>query len=378
MWLFVLGIQNDRFVFYAKLILQCYMVGMGAVFKQYLYHKKFTKTSNRQLWSAEPKVWMQPCLLRWTRHMPLKTLKLNTADALMLEWILHVKNYKLVLDKKQCVGCQICSLACPKEAISLVKKPKIAGEEAKKANVDIDLAKCNFCGICDITCPYGAIKMTLNGEHNLSVIEKEGFPTLIREIKIDTRKCPKECVECVEACPLEQLKVTKITYDGKPLENLESLSPSQRRHVVVNVDIPKEKCPTCKACEYRCPAGAIQMRKTFEGKIAIDTSKCPEGCHDCVDVCPIKGTLTVTEGKVEVNEATCTYCGACKVVCPSADALTLKRTKVLHTPIHSGTWNKTLERITSPMDAIKELKATSGMQAKKVVAKRFVTEEVVR
>ena len=120
------------------------------------------------------------------------------------------------------------------------------------------------------------------------------------------------------------------------------------------------------------------MRKTFEGKIAIDQAKCPEGCKDCVDVCPIKGTLKFTDGKVQVNEATCTYCGACKVVCPVDEALTLKRTKVLHTPIHSGTWNKTLERITSPMDCAKELKATGGMNARKIVAKRFVSEEVIR
>jgi 4Fe-4S ferredoxin len=93
--------------------------------------------------------------------MPLKTVKKDTADALTLEWILHVKNYKLALDKKKCVGCQICSLACPKEAIKVEKQPKVQGQKAKKAKVDIDLAKCNFCGICDVTCPYGAIKLTL-------------------------------------------------------------------------------------------------------------------------------------------------------------------------------------------------------------------------
>ncbi len=311
-------------------------------------------------------------------HMPLKTQKLDTAQALTLEWILHVKNYKLALNKAQCVGCQICSLACPKSAITLTKQPKVQGEKAQKAKVDIDLAKCNFCGICDITCPYGAVKVTLNGERAPNVIEKECFPELIRDIKIDTRNCPKDCVACVEACPLKQVKITKVTYDGKPVENLDALSPSQRKHVVVSVDIPKEKCPTCRACEYKCPPGVIKMRKTFEGKINIDQAKCPEGCTDCVDVCPITGTLTVTNGKVQVNEATCTYCGACKVVCPVDEALTLKRTKVLHTPIHSGTWNKALERITSPADTAKELKAISGMHAKKAVSKRFVSEEVIR
>jgi 4Fe-4S ferredoxin len=310
--------------------------------------------------------------------MPYKSQKLDTAQTQTLEWILQIKNYKLALDKNQCAGCQICSLACPKGAITVEKQSKAAGQPAKKAKVDIDLKKCNFCGICDLTCPYGAVKVTLNGQPNFTVIDKDSFPTLIRDIKIDTKNCPKDCDACVKACPLEQLKVTRVTYDGKLVTDVNALTPSQRRHVVVTVDIPKDKCPTCKACEYKCPPGVIKMRKTFEGKIAIDSAKCPEGCQDCVDVCPITGTLTVANGKVHVNEATCTYCGACKVICPTADALTLRRTKVLHTPIHSGTWNKTLERITSPIDAVKELKATSSKHAKEIVAKRFVTEEVVR
>jgi 4Fe-4S ferredoxin len=254
----------------------------------------------------------------------------------------------------------------------------VAGEAAKKPKVDIDLAKCNFCGICDITCPYGAVKVTLNSDSNLALIAKESFPQLIRDIKIDTKNCPKDCVACAEACPLDQLTITKATYDGKPVENLAALSPSERKHVQVSVNIPKEKCPTCRACEYKCPAGVIRMRKTFEGKISLDQTKCPSGCHDCVDVCPITGALTFEDGKVNINESMCTYCGACKVVCPVDEALTLKRTKILHTPIHSGTWNKTLERLTSPLDCAKELKAASGQAAKKAVAKRFVTEEVIR
>lgn len=311
--------------------------------------------------------------------MPLKTVKKDAADKLTLDWILHVKDYKLTLDKKRCVGCQICSLACPKEAIKLEKQPKAAGQKTKKAKVDVDLAKCNFCGICDVACPYGAIKVTLNGEHAPSVVAKESYPELIRDIQVNTRPCPKDCDECEEACPLGLIKVSRVTFDGKPVANLEALPLSERKHVQVNLAIQKEYCPTCRVCELKCAPGAIKVRKAFEGKIVIDQAKCPEGCQDCMDVCPITGTLTLeANGKVQVNEAFCDYCGACKAVCPVAEALTLTRTKILHTPVRSGTWNKALARLTSENASVQELTAVAAKKRKDAVAKRFVFEEMIR
>lgn len=312
--------------------------------------------------------------------MPLKTLKRDDKNALTLEWLLHVKHYKLTLDKTRCVGCQICSLACPKDAIKLEKQPKIQGQKTKKAVVDISLEKCNFCGICDISCPYGAIKLTLNGEHVLSVLDKESFPELIRDIKVDTRQCPKECVECEKVCPLSLIKISRIGYDGTPVEDVEKLPLSQKKRVQINVDIQKEYCPTCRICEFKCAPGVIKVHKLMEGKIAIDQQKCPEGCTDCLDVCPITGALYLSEkdGKVHVNELFCVYCGACKVVCPVEDALTLKRTKINHMPVRSGTWNKVLERLTSPVDTVKELKARGSQKAKETVCRRFVLEERIR
>jgi 4Fe-4S ferredoxin len=312
--------------------------------------------------------------------VPLKTVKKDAADTLTLEWILHVKRYKLTLDKKRCVGCQICSLACPKDAIKIEKQPKVKKQKAKKALVDIDLEKCNFCGICDVSCPYGAIKLTLNDEHVLSVLDKESFPELIRDIKVDTHQCPKDCVKCEEACPLSLIKIARVGYDGKPVENVNSLPPSQRQRVQINLDIQKEYCPTCRVCEFKCSPGAIKVRKFMEGKITIDQKKCPSGCKDCLDVCPITGALYLSDkdNKVYVNELFCNYCGACKVVCPVDDALTLKRTKVLHTPVRSGAWNKALEKLTSPVSTVKELKALGSQKAKEAVCRRFVCEEKIR
>ena len=310
--------------------------------------------------------------------MPLKTVKKDTADSLTLEWILHVKNYKLTLDKARCAGCQICSLACPKEAIKVEKQPKAQGEKARKAKVDIDLAKCNFCGICDVTCPYGAIKLTLNGSNDLAVLAKDSYPQIIRDIKVDTHQCPKDCDDCTDACPLGLITVSKVGFNGKPVENFEALTPSEKKRVQINLDIQKQYCPTCRVCEFKCAPGVIKVRKFIEGKICIDQAKCPEGCTDCLDVCPIKGALYLADGKVHVNELFCDYCGACKVVCPVDEALTLKRTRVLHTPIRSGAWNKALEKITSPVDAVKELKATGSKKARDLVCKRFVFEEVIK
>ena len=302
--------------------------------------------------------------------MPLKTTKTDTAKALTLEWVLHVKNYKLTLDKNLCVGCQICALACPKEAIKIEKHPKIQGEKAKKAKIDVDLTKCNFCGICDILCPYGAIKVTVNDEHILSVVEKESFPQLTRDIQVDTSKCPVDCVECEKACPLDLIKVTRLTADGKVVEKV---TKKKRAKLQVKIDIEKERCPCCRICEFKCPEGIIHVRKFIQGKILIHPEKCPEGCADCLDVCPITGALYLSDEdkKVHVNEMFCVYCGACKVVCPAEEALELKRTKISHTPVHSGAWNKVLEKIASPIEMTKELKAKGSRKVMESVEKRL-------
>jgi 4Fe-4S ferredoxin len=304
--------------------------------------------------------------------MPLKTIKENTADGLTLQWVLQVQNYKLFLDKNRCVGCQICSLACPKEAIRIEKRPKTQTGKAQKAGVDVDLAKCNFCGICDIVCPYGAVKVTSNGKHALPIVEKESFPQLIRDVQVNEIKCNMNCFEAKDACPLNLIKVSLLRPDGKAVEDPYSLSEKERAGLKVRVDVDKEHCPCCRVCEVKLPAGVMQVRKFLQGRIDIHSEKCPEGCKDCLDVCPITGALYLTEedNKVHPNETFCVYCGSCKIVCPVDEALEFKRTHIEHTLIHSGAWNKAMERLTSPIEMTKELKTKGSLRARESVKKR--------
>jgi len=200
----------------------------------------------------------------------------------------------------------------------------------------------------------------------------------MRELEVDSSKCDIGCVDCEKACPLNLIKVTVLTPDGR------EISPDEARHLPseqnekVNVYVKRDLCPGCLLCEAKCPKGAIHVRKIFHGILGINIEKCPAGCQDCLDVCPIPGALYLNENddKVYPNDTFCVFCGACKIVCPVSGALTLERKMVRHTPISSGAWNITLEKLASTKEFSKEAKTKSLAKAKKMVEKRLLFKEV--
>jgi len=285
--------------------------------------------------------------------MVLKLSRRQSGDKLIVERFMYTKHYLLILNQKWCVGCEICKIICPKEAITVCRLTKTSGQKPNKPTIFVDEKKCSFCGICTAICPFSAFELTLNGEKWVPVINKESFPKLIREITVDESLCPPNCVECEEACPLKLIKVT--------------VDKSTRS---VKVEIDKEHCPCCRLCESKCPHGAISVKKIFTGIISINSEKCPENCHDCVDICPIPEVLSISdEGKVRVDEKFCVYCGTCKVVCPVNDAISLQRNLVKHTPVHSGAWNKALEKLTTVQGVTKELRTITAGKARESVKK---------
>lgn len=301
----------------------------------------------------------------------MKLLKTEKEDELTVERILHAKRYSLTLDKNRCTGCEICMLICPKEAIEVKKALKTDGEKAKRPIVDVDEKLCHYCGMCSSICPFGALEVEVDGETVIPVVNTESFPQLIREIQVDTTKCNLDCVDCEEACPLELIRVSVQNADGEEVKNVESRAEKENLKVVV--DIERDFCPCCRVCEMKCPDGAIRVQKMFNGIIKINREKCPEGCQDCLDVCPITGALFMSEdGKVHANELYCVYCGVCKIVCPEEGALKLQRTYIHHTPVRSGAWNKALEKLTSTKEMTKELRTKSSTRLRESVGKRLL------
>jgi 4Fe-4S ferredoxin len=300
----------------------------------------------------------------------MKLLKNETENELLIGMILHAKRYSLTLDKTRCTGCGICMEICPREAIEIKKTPKADGEKAKPPTIDISEEKCHYCGMCDPICPFGALKVRINGEPMIPVINSESFPQLIREIEVDATKCDLDCVDCEKACPLNLIKISLHTPNGEEVTDIKSRP--NKENLTVTVDIEKTFCPCCRLCEMKCPEGAIHVEKTFHGNLRINREKCPESCQDCLDVCPIPEALYLSDdGKVYVNGLYCVYCGVCRIVCPEEEALELHRTYIRHTPVHSGAWNKALEKITSTKVMTKELRTKSSTRAKESVRKRF-------
>jgi len=304
---------------------------------------------------------------------PVKLLRNEKENELVVERVLHAKRYSLTLNKSRCTGCGICTEICPREAITVTRTPKAEGEEAKPPTVTVSEEKCNYCGMCEAICPFGALTVRINGEHVIPVVRSESFPQLVREIKVDETKCSLECLEIEDPCPLNLIKVKVHTKDGKEVADADSIR--NRKDLQVTVEIDKESCPCCGLCETGFPDGVIRVEKIFEGSLKINSEKCPEGCHDCVDVCPIPGVLYLSEdGKVHVNESNCVYCGVCRIICPEEEALELTRTRIRHTQVRSGAWNKALEKIASTTAMIKELKTKSGKRLQETVQGRFPPE----
>ena len=215
-------------------------------------------------------------------------------DQLILNWNYKDVRKKLTYDIKKCIGCSLCKLVCPVDAIELGPIPEIAQNIIDESNPKllIDHDKCCYCMLCAIVCPNDAFHENIEPEGQIKLKE---YPSIGKFYKINMEKCIED--KNNEICNL-------------------CLQVRERNNVKDYYKISKE-----------CPTKCFTIDSPIEGEVIIKRNmlhKCdPQGCKACVNICPVESFYipesaedVLKYGKIACNEDECFYCGACANSCP--------------------------------------------------------------
>jgi 4Fe-4S ferredoxin len=227
---------------------------------------------------------------------------------------------------ERCVGCLLCEIPCPVDAINLGATGSVARELVDSPNLVVEMDKCTFCGICSETCPFNVYEFEIDTE---PIRGKEDYLTYDRNFRLDT---------------------SKVNLKGKKLnEALQRCASTCPRDALVaknsSIEFIEKECIYCQGC-VDCQDGIeIEVNRVIEGDIAVDNEKC-QGCAACRDICPTKApsypkaSLGEKEEKVSIDVSICNFCGACEKVCP-VEAITVQRTKINVKKGKDAPWTKT-------------------------------------
>lgn len=80
--------------------------------------------------------------------------------------------------KERCVGCELCAIVCPSQAIYVKpaandpEHPHSHGERYAE-DFQINMLRCIYCGYCEEACPTGAI--ILSNEYELAAFDRQSL-----------------------------------------------------------------------------------------------------------------------------------------------------------------------------------------------------------
>jgi 4Fe-4S ferredoxin len=213
-------------------------------------------------------------------------------------WRLLDKTKKITYDLNKCVGCSLCYVVCPNQAIELGPVPEIAQKLIEDMPaVLIDTDKCSFCFMCERVCINSAYDIT---DEKGNEIDKSDYPKLKQMWIWDEKTCKFN----------EDNEICRIC---KKIRDDESIG----RHYAKDLKKVIDECPT-KSMKFKSP---------LEGEVIIlknQLDKCdPNGCKACVNICPTKSFFIpqsaediLKYGKIACNKDSCMFCGACENACP--------------------------------------------------------------
>jgi 4Fe-4S ferredoxin len=236
-----------------------------------------------------------------------------------------IEERTLIYDKGRCVGCLLCEIPCPVDAINLGATGSVARELVEAPSLVVDMEKCTFCGICSETCPFNSYEFFIDGK---PIRGGDDYLTYARNFVLDTSKVNLKGKELKKAlakrattCPREALAAK-----NNSLEFIE------------------KECIYCQGCVEPENGIEINVDRVIEGDISIDNEKC-QGCGACRDICPTKAPsfpkakVGEREDKTIIDLTICNFCGACEQVCP-VDAIKVMRTKINYTKGKEAPWTK--------------------------------------
>lgn len=259
---------------------------------------------------------------------PVKAFKMSVNDKNILELAEFPHLDSSVVFNDKCLPCLICKKACPEEAISVEltfpKKEAVAPfQPGKTGEIEVDMDKCTLCGACADLCPAFVLV-----EKKSKADDLMPFDNLL----VDRAKCDY-CGICVPFCPEEAIEV-KGDFD---LQEINKIAPKLAGSIKVDND-KCTRCGWCEAvCPYDAAAVTKPFEGDIE-LIDAKLKGCdPVGCHGCFNVCPSKAWIIPSDKKIDVVKDFCTYCGACERAC-HVKAIGVKRTEAKHTPVAEAPW----------------------------------------
>jgi NADH-quinone oxidoreductase subunit I len=122
---------------------------------------------------------------------------------------------------ERCIGCALCSAACPADAIFVdaadnTDEERYSPGERYARVYEINMLRCIFCGYCEDACPTNAI--VLENQYEISGRTREGMVYTKQMLLVDPPSAELSTPRKVEPGTYDQAILPLVTRFGDPMQ----------------------------------------------------------------------------------------------------------------------------------------------------------------